>query len=68
MDWKNVNDEMPEPGVLVLVAFGCAEIDPELDYLEVDAEWGNEYWANCNSDDPEEQVEFWCALPEHPNR
>jgi hypothetical protein len=59
--WISVEDEMPELGVSVLVYYG-PEIDIEIDFADIEVDYGTEYFANAGEDSPT----HWRLLPSPP--
>lgn len=57
----SVKTYLPEVGVPVLVYFDDPEIEPEIDYLEIEVDYGTEYFANCG-----DEVKYWHHIAKHP--
>jgi hypothetical protein len=55
------NDGYPPADTPVLVYFEDPAIDPEIDYVDVCPEYGNEFFANFGDD-----VVFLEEIPKHP--
>ena len=59
-EWISVDEQEPECGETVLVCWADAlDVDPEMDFMDIDVETGAYYWSNCEADKPT----HWMPLP-----
>lgn len=59
--WIPISESIPKAGETVLVCFEYEDVDPELDFMDFCADYGNEYWSNHG-----ESVKYWMRVPKHP--
>jgi hypothetical protein len=58
--WISVDEQEPECGETVLICWSDAlDVDPEMDFMDIDVETGAYYWSNCEVDKPT----HWMPLP-----
>lgn len=60
-EWISVQDDLPDLDKPCLVYFGEPDIQSEIDYMDIEVDYGTHFWANHGDD-----VTHWMYLPEPP--